>query len=542
VDNLSLAFGPEGKILASIGSNGLLRIEEVAATGVEVAQRQFPRDFGTLALSPDGSTLAISTGPNSHKLYFWKWAANEEPREVKVPWYAVRRMSFSPDGTLLAALPDDGGALRVWEVATGKLLHQLDPPRAERHSFGFGVAFSPDGKTLAATGHRNDAPGVIHLWDVPSGQYREELPGAGGWLAFSPDSKLLAATGAGDVRVWDLATHKEVAANDAAHRQPMGHVVVTADGLIVTASEDYTVRTWDLKTGRQKFKLVHDGWVRAIAVSPDGSRLASSAFDDTVRLWDLKTGREIYQLPGHGQLGGQRALAFTADGKRFVSWGDDWFLRGWDVATGKAFLDERLKLIDGTAPVDGDAGGDREGGAVDASAFSPNGTAMVLRCGSKMHSFDATSGRPIRFFETGYESGYHVAVSPNGKQVLVSEWSQPIEMPLPGGGVRRIPAKNHPVGLWDLAEGKLIRETTVPGSAAGAVTFSADGKMCAAAAGDPEPLIQLWDAASGEELQTISHFRQRVTALAFSPDGRYLVGALNDTTALVWDLKAERSK
>jgi WD40 repeat protein len=459
---------------------------------------------------------------------------------VKASRSAVRRLIFSPDSKLVAATPELNGPLRIWDAATGQVVHQLEPPRAERHHFGTGVVFAPDGKTLAATGSRNDSEGVVHLWDMPSGKYHGELSGLGGELAISPDSKLIAVAGASDVRVWDLATNKELAADDKCHRKAIGCIRMSSDGVVVTASEDHTVRTWEVKTGRQTFKLAHNGWVPAIAVSPDGTKLASSSLDNTVRLWELKTGREIYKLPGHGRLGGYRALGFTTDSKRFVSWGDDWYLRGWEVATGKAFLDERLTPIGSIASTDGENSRDAADLGVTSCAFAPDAKTLVLRIGSKLHLFDATMGRPLRFFDAEYEYGEHVVVSPDGKLVWVASWGKATEMPLPGGRVRTIEAKEHPVGLWDLAEGKLVREMSLPGRWGVPVAFSADGKTCAAASDEPERMIRLWDTASGEELRTITGFRSRVTALAFAPDGRHLIAGLDDTTALVWKVSADR--
>src|SRR6202035_3134488 len=100
-----------------------------------------------------------------------------------------------------------------------------------------------------------------------------------------------------------------------------------------------TIRVWDPTTGKQKMKFAHEKYVRAIAISPDGTRLASSSVDDSVCVWDLATGRRIYKLPGHGQAGGAHPVRFTPDGKHLLSYGDDLYLRKWNLATGKAVLE-----------------------------------------------------------------------------------------------------------------------------------------------------------------------------------------------------------
>src|SRR5262249_49522025 len=98
VDVARLAFAPGGRLLASLGSNGALRIEEVG-TGLEILQQRAPADVSpVLAFSPDGATLAVWTGPNTHKLLLWKWQAGEEPRDLKAPRYSVQALAFSPDG------------------------------------------------------------------------------------------------------------------------------------------------------------------------------------------------------------------------------------------------------------------------------------------------------------------------------------------------------------------------------------------------------------------------------------------------------------
>src|SRR5262249_18395128 len=136
-------------------------------------------------------------------------------------------------------------------------------------------------------------------------------------------------------------------------------LIAFAGDLVATTGDDHTIRFWEPATGKQRLKLTHGSWVRAFALSPDGTRLASSSLDDTVCLWDVATGRKIYKLPGHGRLGGRRAVGFTPDGKHFLSWGDDYYLRKWDVATGRALLEHALRPTGVQVPDNDDERQDR---------------------------------------------------------------------------------------------------------------------------------------------------------------------------------------
>ncbi len=552
VDSGSLAFTPDGRLLMSLGENGALRIEEIAS-GVELLRQQFPRDSSPqLALSPDGSTLAVASSSNTNKLFLWKWEAGEEPREVKISQYAARSLCFSPDGRLLAASSDHDSTIRLWDVQTGRLQRRLVADESMATSGR--VAFSPDGRLLATTDYGNRKgshwSGGIHLWDAAMGKHLRLLPTPGesvSHVAFSPDGRWLAAGSSAGVHVWDLRTGLDVAANDASHRGHLSRVAVSPQGVVATASDDHTVRLWDPATGKHLRKLTHSHWVRALALSPDGGKLASSSLDDTVRLWDLQTGREIYKLAGHGESGGHRALGFAPDGKRFLSWGDDFYLRVWDVATGKARAEHRVRP-GGIAFPDGDEADAQEWDlkrqmlalSNRASLFSPDGKALLLGVGQTVHFFDAETGKEVRTLKTDFRNVDSLAVSPDGKLLLASGWGKAIETKLADGRVHHATAKEHPLGLWDLTSGKQLREVTLPGSVSGPVAFSGDGKTYAAATDQADGKVWLWDTATGAERPGPPRFRGRVTALAFSPDDRYLVAGMNDTTAIVWDLTQHR--
>jgi WD40 repeat protein len=542
VGHCSVGFTPDGKLLVSLGQNGVLRIEEVSS-GVEILRQQFPPDYGHMAISPDGSIIAVATGPNTNKLYVWRWQTGEEPREWKVPRYRARELAFSPNGKNLAATSDHDSIVSVWDVGSGRLLHQLNPPEAEDYRL-IGLAYSPDSKILAVSGYvsgyysRQGWIGALHLWNAVTGEFRGRLSldgGSAGRLAISPDSKWIAVATSNGVRVWDLAAKTELAANDEAHDGHLGRIAAATGGLVATASDDHTVRVWDNSTGRQRLKLTHRYWVRALAVSPDGTKLVSSSLDDTVRLWDLRTGRELYRLAGHGRLGGRRAVGFTPDGKRFLSWGDDYYLRVWDVANGKAVLEHRVGPPGFDGPEeDKDIRGEKLLQISDA-VFSADGRAFALGVGRDVFFFDVESGKKTRTVsaETTLD---RFALCPDGKLLLANCRGKPIQTKLADGTVQHSVADEHPLGLWDVATGKQVRQVMLPGSGWLPVAFSADGKTYAAAL---DKTIRLWDTASGEERPSITGFHGRVTALAFSADGRQLVSGLDDSSALIWDLKGD---
>jgi RNA polymerase sigma factor (sigma-70 family) len=540
-DHCALAFTPDGKLLLSLGArSGKLRVEEIAS-GVELLRHSFPSDVvNYLALSRDGETLAVASGPNTRKLFVWRWQSGEEPRQLTVGERVGRDLSFSPDGKRLAECSDTDSTIRLWDVARGKLLHKLEPPREESASYLY-MVFTPDGKGLAASGYRRSWDGLIDLWDPASGRFLRRIDAAGGptaRLALSPEGGRIAAAGDHTIRVWDLASGKELADDDEAHRGYVGHIVA-AGSVAATASDDHTVRVWDVATGRQRLRLTHDNWVRGIALSPDGKLLVSSSLDDTVRLWDLSNGREIYRLPGHGAHGGRRVVGLTADGRRFLSWGEDYYLRVWDVKTGKALKEHRTRPTGVKVPDDDEDAAERDMRFLRAGegAFSADGKMFVLGIGARTFVFDVDTGKEVRVLDTEQRSADAMAVSGDARLLLTGSWGKAIQTRLTDGRMRLSAAEEHPLELWDLAAGKRLQSISLPGATSGPVAFSADGKTMATTVEKPEGRIRLWDVASGEERPSIGGLPGRATALAFTPDGRYLLAAMSDTSALVWKLK-----
>jgi WD40 repeat protein len=534
----SVALTPDGKLLLALAGEGNLGVHELA-TGTELLQHKFPGDvMAHLALSADGSTLALASGPNTRKVFVWRWQTAEEPREFKPGDHGARHVAFSPDGKLLAGCDDSEVSVRVWEVTSGQLLHKLELPDHEPYRH-YDVAFSPDGKTLAANGATNEH-GAVHLWDPITGKFLERLPMGGSRLAYSPHGGLLAAGS----RVWDLAAGKELSSNDQGHRGQVEHVVTGDQGLVVTAGGDKTIRLWDAATGMQQRRLEQEGWIRALALSPDGTKVVSNCLlDDSVSLWEVATGRRIFQLPGHGRLGGRRAAGFTLDGKSFLSWGDDMYLRKWDLRTGKAVSEHAIRPTGVRVFTEDDDPRERDRAmmldGVTSGLFTQDGKQLVLQTMTRTFIFDTDSGKERRSFPI--DSGMLIgqALAPDGKSLLASAWGKSVQTKLPDGTTQISTPMSHAVTLWELTTGGVRKQLTLPEQGAGPVAFSADGTLFAAASYRPETHLRVWDPL-GQEVWAVKGFPGIVRSLAFTPDGKRLVSGMDEGSALVWDLTQKR--
>jgi WD40 repeat protein/tRNA A-37 threonylcarbamoyl transferase component Bud32 len=239
---------------------------------------------------------------------------------------AIGAVALSPDGALLASGGKDR-CVRLWDLAAGTELRQLPQHSQEIRA----LAFAPDGARFAT------AAGVaLRVWDL-AGQELRRCAGHSDVIravGFTPDgARLVSASEDKTVRVWDLHTGRDMM-RLARHTSGVTCFAVTPDGArLISGSRDQTLRLWDLRNGQELRALTPAaGPVLALALSPDGRFAVSAHFDTKLRLWDVRTGREIRRYPGHKQM--PSAVAFTGDGRQIVSGSQDQTVRLWDVDTG----------------------------------------------------------------------------------------------------------------------------------------------------------------------------------------------------------------
>ena len=176
---------------------------------------EFGTDWGPIALTPDGSTLA--SGSDSHAATdLWNTHTGKRMTTLKTPgnWIngllvrlrlrhsSIYALAFTHDGETLAVGTRDKH-IQLWDVTDQQHIASL-----EGHKYVVcELAFSPDGKTLAS----GDTSGKIHLWEIPTHQHLTTFDGHKGYirtLAFAPDGKTLASIGGNDgtILLWSLPT------------------------------------------------------------------------------------------------------------------------------------------------------------------------------------------------------------------------------------------------------------------------------------------------------------------------------------------------
>jgi WD40 repeat protein len=588
----AVAFTPDGKLLFSTGNDSVIRGWD-PATGRQVREaRGLESGVHALAVSPDGKLLA-GAGFRTSDLLLWDTATGKEFRRLGGHRTWVSGVAFAPRGDRLVS--GDEAAARVWDVATGKVLHTFDVK-----GYVSTVAYSPDGRLVAAGSNL-----TAFVWDAETGKPVYQLRSEGqsiDALAFSPDGRaLVSGVMNGPLAVWDVATGKPLPglAGNPRHMtrlafSPDGKLLATSSGTPAHMGE---VRLWDWPARKERWHVTaHPSRILTLAFSPDGKTLASGSAESLIRLWDTATGKSLNPTTaGHQQR--VTSVAFSTDGGAILTGSWDRTVRVWDAATGK----ERATLAGGT-----------DAAAVRSFTLAPDGKLLaVVRSDGSVRLFELPSGKEVRslpgltvaFSQDGrliaaggsdataiglYERdtgrlvrelrGHKAPVAAlaftEGGKTLVSRGKPSFGPVRPGDAAQ---GETEFVRAWDVGTGKQLQ--TLPGGAAliNSLTSSADGRtvvtiggggqtvvLLEAATGGRraelsghtnllfaarlapdgrtavsagvESAIRVWDLPSGKEVGRLAGHRGAVWDLAFSPDGRRLASAGQDTTVLVWDV------
>jgi WD40 repeat protein len=318
----SVAFSPDGDRLVSTANDNTVRIWDLkTGSWGQEGTTLVGSPLAAVIFSPDGRYVSAC----SDKLVqVWDLHSHSPMPVFRLDGHtaSVVCAAFSLDGQHLASGSFDG-EVKVWDFASAREKTTL--PLGGRV---YSLAFSPDGRRLAAVSAGGPAGCVLKIWDL---QTRESfaLPGQAISLAFSRDGRKLVGGGE-DIIVWDTANWQPILTLPGAS---ITSVALSSNGkLVAGASYDRSIKIWDAESGQLLFTLEgHTSEVRGLAFSPDGTRLASAGSDAT-RIWDVGLGQQALAFKGS-----YSSVAFSPDRTRLAgTFRGNNTLRIWDATPPQA--------------------------------------------------------------------------------------------------------------------------------------------------------------------------------------------------------------
>jgi len=525
-----VAISPDGKTLATARhlkpSVALWSTETGEALGPQLDTQA---ELTALAIGPENQFATAGSG----EIRLWDLNTRTPVQSVTPNQSAVRLLRFSPHGSFLAVVGILGRDIELWDTDAHTRVAVLSSAEPIQE-----VAFSPDGRTLAATG-------------------------AGSFLL---DERTFAATNPGiKTQVW------EVVDPDVRVRRGFdsvtGSLAFRADGLLALGSWSGTTRFWN--AGRRFNALLPTESTTPVTTSTNSSEDASRrdlrtslAFDDRGRLITIERGalRVIENPPDgltstdvdfpsvQGQGSSFAILAPSTNGKRMA------ILRNGQVFLWNSSEPDRVELVTpppSPIPSRGDRrGGDRGGNGTPSGPPPSGGTGgsrgfgfgpklAVSSDGSRIYLIDPFGSLAIWEVSGNKARALTWAHVPTRNNVLPKANALALS---PGDDVLAIGNGDGSITLLETATGN-VRETLVKGDTEGrveALAFSPDGRKLAVAT---QLHIDIWSLNNPKAapLRLPGH-RSLVTALAFDPKGQYLASAGLDRTADVWNLTRLREE
>lgn len=305
----SVAMSPDGQWAAASRANqiflyhvpskreyGRLTDEALIASGIYKNPGVAHLDLvQSMKFSPD-SQLLVSGEYRTIK--FWQRARDQRKKEISGFESPIKSLAISADGKL-AAFGEENGKIRLVDLASGNVVRAVEGMHGGPV---LGVAFTADGSKLVS----GSADKKFAVWTVADGKLvgtMVETPAPVQAVAFAAQDQQVATGGADNIiRTWPLPGGeapkplKELKGHGGPINSLANHPTNAAQ--LISASQDGTVRTWDVNGGNQVQQLNHGAPVTRVAVRPDGQRIVSSAANNTARLWNAANGQQVAEVKG----------------------------------------------------------------------------------------------------------------------------------------------------------------------------------------------------------------------------------------------------
>jgi WD40 repeat protein len=492
-----LAFNADGRLLASIGVDGSVKVWDLD-TSQQLHTLSLPdHPDRVAAFSPDGRILAIAGADG--RITLWHLATNATTVLPSGQHRDVSAMAFSPDGRRLATTGEDT-TVTLWDTDGGTRVADL---RGHTKPVT-GLAFTSDGTALLSAGADN----TVIMWDVQRQALRSRLtthePTGLHGVSITADGTVT-AIGSDAILVWHHA-HLPFTGHTATVRD----VVFGPDRQQVTAiGGDDLLITWDVEHRRIRRSTVLPHSAYKTAFSPDGRRLATMD-DHTITIWDLTSHQPLRRIDipterktPAGNPSGTDVVAFSPDGRLLATARKAQRMDVWDILQNRQIAD----VSTGGVPV--------------SLVFAPDGQSLAVICDNgNVDIFRSFSNIPsIRL--AGFGNSAVIAFHPDGRHLAFADAT---------GGVH----------LWELGREVLgFNQPHLLADYSGPVhtlAFSPDGRLLLAA-GDEGKII-IWEMATQAHWATLTS-PEAVTSLAWHPDSTGILTSGQDHTLDLWTTDTE---
>lgn len=501
-DNVyAVDFSVDGTLLVSTSVDRTTRVwrTDTGASLISVAREY----VGTSAVSPDNSLLAIMVGHSDSAVDIVSIADGTLLQTIPTHALEGLDMAFSADGSHLITVSSEG-PISTWRVADGSLISSSDGTTVE----ALGPAISPVGAEYAAL----LADGTIAVSAVPETEARTNihghLPSVMSMDVFAKEG-LLAYTGyTSDPRILRITDGSEYSMpSDSGLRSTYLRFVAGGQTLAAmapnTALSLWRVADGDLlgtTEGRPGFLVGASGQWRALAVSPDGTLLATSPMGGIVHLWSADNGSLVRDLVNSSEPADDVSLsllAFSPDGSVLAVGPQDATVRLWSVTDGKAIAS--LEAV---------------GAKVYDLQFSPDGALLLAGSDSGVDVWSTKTWESVQALEN--------ITSPVGRIAFSTD-----------GSVLMVHASDGVVSLWHTADWSEIGILKNINQGRVEFAFSPDSSVLATASGSE---LQLWNLRDASLLAELGSHSSSVTGIAFVDQGAQLVTSSGDGTIRLWGL------
>lgn len=502
----TVVFDEAGDRVAALAQTGHLTLWN--ATDGRLMGRIAGPDDGVevFQFSPDGGSIAVVVNrrrrlqeivvhDTSSGSLLATLSRSHEPGSPVLD-HAGTLFAFSPDGArIVTALREHD--LRVWRTTDGTLVGTLRGHAAPVTT----LSFSPDGRQIAS-GAGN---GAVHLWNAESLELEHLRLGhetAVTAIAFHPDGETL-ATGehGGAVRMWSRSAARPLAT--LPHAGELKAVAFSPEGsrVAVAVSDRDAVDIWHARAIERLRSLPLDGRsVAQLAFAPRGELLAAACGrngeDGDVLVWDARDGRLLATLAGH--VRGAESVAFSPDGTRLLTTSREKVATVWEPRTGRRLM--------------ASAAGVRSDHSRVGAVFGLGGSRMAYQM---PELFDVDTGEAV------------VRLAPQGQTTALAA-SRDGHLLAAGGAIGV-------VYVSDFTSGKRLAKLPGHADSVNVLDFSPDGSRIAS--GSLDGTIRLWDVHTGGELRAFHGHEGSLAALAFTPDGQRLVTGSTDGTIRIWQVE-----